>query len=230
MTGKHGSSSRPGGASDPESPSTLRSIEVAEATSPDNESPGLPVYYEPQPLVAVSDHKTIEVETVKLADEIDPRKLVTELRLARPPSVAPPDSNGPQTDVVVISSSPPLAGRRRWRTPVVLLVLFGALMLLVLARSAAQRAHAAAAPPSSAAAPAETSASATTVASEPPNPMPSVAATAIPEPAVAPKPRAGKPLHGLLKSSSHSSIDPAPDASSRVLTAPSASKPKRAIY
>jgi hypothetical protein len=222
-----------------DSPSTLRSIEVAEEIAADTEVRPAPVYYEPQPLPAISDHKTIEVETIKLADDIDPRKLPTELRLARPPSVAAPDSGWPQTDVVVVSSQPPQAPRRRWRAPLVLLILFGALVVLVLARGAAQRSHAAA--QAANAALAETSVP-TEVAAAPspaPSPVPAVAAPEVPESAVAevappapePKPQKhGGPQRNLVKSSARPAIDSEPSASSRALAAPSPSKPKRAIY
>jgi len=63
-------------------PSTLRSIAAADPVEADNT--GTPVYYEPKPLNATSDHKTLELETVKLAKDIDPRKLPTELTLRRP--------------------------------------------------------------------------------------------------------------------------------------------------
>ena len=65
-----------------EHPSTLRSIAAADPVETD--SAGAPVYYEPKLLNAVSDHKTLELETVKLARDIDPRKLPTELTLRRP--------------------------------------------------------------------------------------------------------------------------------------------------
>jgi hypothetical protein len=221
-----------------DSPSTLRSIEVAEEIAADIEVQPAPVYYEPQPLPAISDHKTIEVETIKLADDIDPRKLPTELRLARPPSVAAPDSGWPQTDVVVVSSQPPQAPRRGWRAPLALLILFGALVVLVLARGAAQRAHARA-QAASAAAPAETSVPTEVAATPSPAPS-SVSAVAVPEvPASAaaavappvPVPKAQKhagPQRNLVKSSARPIIDSEP--SSRALAAPSPGKPKRAIY
>jgi hypothetical protein len=223
-----------------DSPSTLRSIEVAEEIAADTEVQPAPVYYEPQPLPAISDHKTIEVETIKLADDIDPRKLPTELRLARPPSVAAPDSGWPQTDVVVVSSQPPQAPRRRWRAPLALLILFGALVVLVLARGAAQRAHAAA-QAASAAALADTSVPTEVAAtlSPAPSPVSTVAVPAVPEsaapeaapPVPEPKPQkhAGR-QRNPVKSSARPTSDSESSASSRVLAAPSPSKPKRAIY
>jgi hypothetical protein len=76
------------GPVEPEYHSTLRSIvaadPVAEDLVPGEESPGAPVYFGPKPLHAASEHKTLELETVKLAKDIDPRKLPTELKLRRP--------------------------------------------------------------------------------------------------------------------------------------------------
>jgi hypothetical protein len=216
---------------DAESPSTLRSIEVVESTPPDEQSPRHPVYCEPQPLVAVSDHKTIEVETVKLADDIDPRKLPTELRLARPNAV-PPDSGGPQTDVVVVSSQPPLAPGRNWRAPAVLLLLLGALVLLVLARAAAQRSRGAA-QAASAVTPLQASTPRpSAIVVEPPSPTWAVAAPSAAPPSAAPERETRvNPAQGNKNSKSPlRNIEPGPGASSRTLALPSASKPKRAIY
>jgi hypothetical protein len=247
VTSKRSYGSGIGRASEPESPSTLRSIDAADAVSPDSEDPLHPVYCEAQPLVAVSDHKTIEIETIKLADDIDPRKLPTELRLSRPTSVHPPDSNWPQTDAVVVSSHPPSIGRRRWQAPILLLVLLGALLALVLARGAAERSQAAA--PSAA----PTGAVASAVEVVAPSPTPAFTAPAVPEPAlvVAPamsaaeaiatatpplgasEPRSQK--HGnsspnAAKPLSVTGLDATPGTSGRLLAAPSVSKPKRAIY
>ena len=110
-------------------PSTLRSIEVADEIAPDTEEQPVPVYVEPQPLVAASNHKTIEIQTVKLADDIDPRKLPTELRLVRPPSVPPPDSSWPLSEAGLVSTQPPLAARRRSRARVAVALLFALLLL-----------------------------------------------------------------------------------------------------
>ena len=222
-----------------DSPSTLRSIEVADEIAADTEVQPAPVYYEPQPLPATSDHKTIEVETIKLADDIDPRKLPTELRLARPPSVAAPDSGWPQTDVVVVSSQPQQAPRRRWRAPLALLILFGALVVLVLARGAAQRAHAAA-QAASAAALVETSVP-TQVLSPPslaPTPVSAAAVPEVPESAAAvapPVPEAkpqkhANPSRNPVKSSPRPNMDSDQSASGRALAVPNPTKPKRAIY
>jgi hypothetical protein len=239
---------------DPEGPSTLRSIEAAKRASQalapaDDESPVLPVYYEPQPLVAVSDHKTLEMETVRLAQDIDPRRLPTELRLPRAPRVVP-DSDWPQADVVAVSSQPPVTARRNWRTPLVLLVLLGALTLLALAIVTARRAPTAQTP--SAAVPSETNLPTPTAAVVPPSPTPELLVPSAPEsppvevaPAVAtaeapastssvlgaaPEPAAAKhapPLRGSVKSDLHLGSDP---GSSRALAVPTVNKPKRAIY
>ena len=218
-------------------PSTLRSVEAAAEVTVETELPVGPVYVEPKPLVALSDHKTIEVETVKLADDIDPRKLPTELRLARPPSIIPPDSGWPHMDVGLVSSQPPLPLRRRFRGPLALCALLCALTLLLLARSSAQRARAAA----DAATPSAPSAS---QVAAPPSETPSSAVTTTPVPSASTEPspvevapsappstarselRAEKhaaPGHSALKSNTAT----APNASSPT---PSVSKPKRAIY
>jgi hypothetical protein len=139
--------------------STLRSIVAAEPVAED-EDPSARVYYEPKPLHAVSDHKTLELETVKLAKDIDPRKLPTELKLRRPvlhvmpasdpnwpaPAVpeagwTPPlfDSGWPPPETVLTTSQPPLAARRRSFVPLVLLALLGAAVLLVLGATARRR-------------------------------------------------------------------------------------------
>lgn len=140
--------------------STLRSITAADPI-PEDEIPGAPVYYEPKPLHAVSDHKTLELETVKLSKDIDPRKLPTELKLRRPvlhvlpasdpnwpappaqPDVGwPPaqyDSGWPPPETVLTTSQPPLAARRRSYIPLVLLVLLSVSLLLVLGARARRR-------------------------------------------------------------------------------------------
>ena len=133
--------------------STLRSIEAAERVEELVESPGAPVYCEPKPLHAASEHKTLELETVKLSKDIDPRRLPTELKLRRPvlhvmpasdpnwPAPAPQfDSGWPPPETVVTTSQPPAAARRRTFIPLVLLVLLGATLLLVLGANARRRA------------------------------------------------------------------------------------------
>lgn len=249
MTAKRPGSPPLAGA-DGSSPSTLRSIEVAPPVSPADEGPAAPVYYEPQPLIAVSDHKTIEVDTIKLAEDIDPRKLPTELRLARPVSVAPPDSGWPQSDVVVVSSQPPAARGRRLRASAVLLTMLGAILILLLARGAVRRTHAAvqtanpapSAPPiniapalSSELAPPAPSGGTLAVSAEPaPSGEVAPASEAAPASEVAPAvsaPRAPSHApHRALKTNLHPKLEPAPSASSPVLALPSVSKPKRAIY
>ena len=249
-----------------DTPSTLRSIEVAEVVSPDEgsfsfedhgfedhgfEDHGFerPVYYEPQPLVAVSDHKTLEIDTIKLAQDIDPRRLPTELRL-RPVPMVPPDSDWPPPDVVIVSSQPPSAGRGRWRAPAALLLLLGSLIMLalVLARAAAQRWHAptpagvslptaakalvaAAARPSATAAVALPTAAVAASAEAPATPVaadPPPSAT-LPDVVLVSPEKPPRGAHGAVKSNPrHSS--PTPNASSPALAAPSVSKPKRAIY
>ena len=139
--------------------STLRSMTVAEPV-PEDEIAGAPVYYEPKPLHAASEHKTLELETVKLAKDIDPRKLPTELKLRRPvlhvlpasdpnwPAPEPQDlgwpppqfdSGWPPPETVLTSSQPPLAARRRSYIPFVILVLLAASVLLVLGARARRR-------------------------------------------------------------------------------------------
>jgi hypothetical protein len=118
---------------------TLRSIEAAVEVEPD----GASLYYEPGPLVAVSDHRTLEMETVKLSQEIDPRRRPTELSLPRSPIPPRFDSGWPQADLVLTSSQRPAASPpRRWRVPALLFGVLLALLMLVLARSAMHRAAA----------------------------------------------------------------------------------------
>ena len=140
--------------------STLRSMTAAEPI-PDDELQAA-VYFEPKPLHAVSEHKTLELETVKLAKDIDPRKLPTELKLRRPvlhvlpasdpnwpAPAAPPDadwpahfdSGWPPPEIVLMTSQPPPA-RRRSFIPLVLLVLLGAAVLLVFGARARHRSSA----------------------------------------------------------------------------------------
>lgn len=153
MTDRNRVTTDPGlGPIEREHASTLRSMTVAEPI-PEDEIPGGQVYFEPKPLHAVSDHKTLELETVKLAKDIDPRKLPTELKLRRPvlhvlpasdpnwpapvlqPDVGSPsalfDSNWPPPETVLTTSTPPIAKRRRSLVPLALLVLLAAGFVLV---------------------------------------------------------------------------------------------------
>ena len=116
---------------------TLRPLEIVEEEV--YESPDVSVYCEPKPLVAASEHRTLEIATVKLAQDIDPRRLPTEVRGLRTPSAPRVDSGWPQADLVLTSSQRPAAPPRRWRGPVALFALLGALLLLVVARGASQR-------------------------------------------------------------------------------------------
>lgn len=135
--------------------STLRSMTAADPI-PEEEIPGTSVYFEPKPLHAVSEHKTLELETVKLAKDIDPRKLPTELKLRRPvlhvlpasdPNWPAPqadvvlqhDSNWPPPETTLTTSQFPVAARRRSFVPLVLLVLLGASAVLVLGARARHR-------------------------------------------------------------------------------------------
>lgn len=43
------------------------------------------VYVPPRPLATPADHRTIEIQPVRLAQEIDPRRAMTELKLTAPP-------------------------------------------------------------------------------------------------------------------------------------------------
>lgn len=75
---------------------TLRSLDTGLDPAPTD--PGVSeVYVEPQLLPKVSEHKTLEVDTVKLHDEIDPRKRPTELKLGRVRRRPVPESNPPST-------------------------------------------------------------------------------------------------------------------------------------
>ena len=143
------------GPIEPEHPSTLRSMAAASPIPGAEESIGAPVYYEPKPLNAVSDHKTLELETVKLSENIDPRKLPTELKLRRPvlhvlpasdpnwPAPVPQfDSGWPPPETVLTTSQPPQVPRRRSFIPLALLLLLGASVLLLLGARA--RRHSAA--------------------------------------------------------------------------------------
>ncbi|MES1175841.1 MAG: hypothetical protein ABUL62_16085 [Myxococcales bacterium] len=237
------------GPVDADNTATLRSIEAAVEVEPD----GASLYYEPLPLRAVSDHRTLEMETVKLSQEIDPRKLPTEISLPRSPIPPRYDSGWPQADLVLTSSQRPAPPRRRWRVPALLFGVLVALLMLVLARSAAQ--HAAeqsaasslrvetvappalvsksvalpAPPPKPVALPAPALSAALPAAS-----VPVAAASAIATVIAVPvasasaashvaAPVVAAPYHATPKPS------PAPTASNTALSAPTA-KPKRAIY
>ena len=125
------------GPVDLDNTTTLRSIAAAAAV--EVEPDGSALYYEPKPLVAYSDHKTLEIATVKLSAGIDPRKLPTELSLPRVQASAQYDSGWPQAAIALTSSQPPQPARRAWRMPVALLALLSALLIFALARSAARR-------------------------------------------------------------------------------------------
>jgi hypothetical protein len=214
-------------------PSTLRSIEAAEDLS--SVSPNAPVYHEPAPLIAVSDHKTLEVETVKLAENIDPRKLATELRLGRVPSLLlVPESDSAWPPETALTSSQPPDGlpRRRWRAPLVLCALLGALLVLVLARAAARRSDtalgASVAKPAAAvgARPQVASAVAPVLAAA----VPAVPVDDIPTETVAAPTHRGHAHTGELNAPQRSAKPNSQPAARDPLAAPSSSKPKRAIY
>jgi hypothetical protein len=221
------------GPIDADNTATLHSIEAAVEVEPD----GASLYYEPKLLIAVSDHRTLEMQTVKLSEEIDPRKLPTELSLPRSPFPPQYDSGWPQAEVVLTTSQRPAPPRRRWRAPVVLLSVLTALLLLVLARSLAQHAaeqHAAASAPHSEPAALPLPAPATKPAPPivmQPAPLPSALASAPSAPASAsasgashaPKHASSLPHHTVLTAA------PKPSPSAAALSEPTA-KPKRAIY
>jgi len=230
------------GPVDPNNASTLLSIESAEEVEPD----GVSLYYEPQDLVPALERRSLELETVRLSAEIDPRKQPTELSLRSP---APPqyDSGWPQAEVALTTSQRPEAPRRSRRVPLVLLSVLVALLLLVLGRaavrrltpqgstaSASQRVEALPlatpkpalpVPVEQRPAPAIASAPASTpIASAVSTPIPaSSAVTAHTSSAVTGHP-ANLARHGTLKANL------SPSASSRPLSEPAPSKPKRAIY
>jgi hypothetical protein len=219
------------GPLEPPGPSTLRSIEAAEDLS--SVSPNAPVYYEPSPLVAVSDHKTLEVETVKLAENIDPRKLATEMRLGRVPSLVPPSDSGWPPQTALSSSTPPDRPSRRRRAPLVLCALLGVLFVLVLARVAARRPASVVGTSSPTAAVAAPAAPPQLASAEvPAAPTPAVADTAVT--AAAPEASA-EPAHTETKRATSNARQRSAKANSQSaarepLAAPSSSKPKRAIY
>lgn len=107
----------------------------AEEVEPD----GASLYYEPKPLASVSNHKTLEIATVKLADDIDPRRLPTEISLPRTPRTPEYDSAWPQAEVVLTTSQRPLAPTR-WRLPALLLTVLASLLVLLFVRGMARRA------------------------------------------------------------------------------------------
>ena len=225
------------GPLDPPGPSTLRSLEAAEEAA--ELSPNAPVYYEPSPLVAISDHKTLEVQTVKLSDDIDPRKLQTELRLNRVPSFVPPSDSFWPPETALSSSQPPSGPARRWRTPVVLITLLCALLLLVVARAVTRRSAAAAARESGIVQTVSGAGLTPVVASALPGaalPVASVtsAAHAVAAPTAelaAPAASEPAPVSTAVHVShvAQHAVKPLPQLSAP-LAASSASKPKRAIY
>ncbi len=205
--------------------STLRSMTAAEPI-PGDEIPGA-VYFEPKPLHAASEHKTLELETVKLAKDIDPRKLPTELKLRRPvlhvlpasdpnwPAPAPEpdaswpvlyDSNWPPPETVLMTSQPPPA-RRRSFIPLVLLVLLGASALLVFGARARQRSAMTAL--AAAAAPAPKA-----VQALPPSAPPSTTSEAAPVPSAAASAASASesPAESVSAVASAQSADPATSA------------------
>lgn len=229
------------GPVDPPGPSTLRSLEPEVAAEL---SPNAPVYYEPSPLVAISDHKTLEVQTVRLSDDIDPRKQQTELRLDRVPSSVPPSDSFWPPETALASSQPPPGPVRRFRTPVVLISLLCALLVLVVARAVTRHSAAVAARESgivqtvSGAGLAPVVARALPVASVASAPVAPVAAaaTAVAVPSAllavpvasesAPVSTAAHVHAAVL----HAAATPQPLKPTASLAAASASKPKRAIY
>ncbi len=217
------------GPIDPDNSATLRSIENAVEVEPD----GASYYFEAKPLVPVSDHRTLEMQTVKLSDEIDPRKLPTELSLPRSPTPPRYDSGWPQAEVVLTSTQRP-APLRRWRVPAVLLTLLGGLLLLVLGRAIAQRASN---PSGIAVAP-------QTVAAPQLAPVQPIAVLAAPAASVSAVPSAAPVLSAAAPNAVHAA--PAPPAVTKLshaspkatlqasastpLNASVSTKPKRAIY
>jgi len=263
-----------------EHPSTLRSIAAAEpvAAEPielevveleaidlepidlepiETDGLGASVYYKPKPLNAVSDHKTLELETVKLAQDIDPRKLPTELTLRRPvlhvvPSEpswgAPPspeydwspppyDSGWPPPETVLTTSQPPQAARRSL-APLLLLTVLAVVLLFVLGAKILRRS---AAPPVAA----ERAASMPLTASVSAKNLPVLPSAAK---AISAAPPVGASLPPSPASSNGAAVVAAalpssaarhpasarplslPITHSRVLSAPPTTKPKRAIY
>ena len=123
---------------------------LAESDVAASESPAGPVYVQPTALNASSNHRTLEIETVKLSEDIDPRKLPTQLTLQRPPGLPPPgaprfDSGWPQAELTLTSSQRPAPPRHPWRIPALLLTLVGAVLLLLWVRASAHRNEGAAA-------------------------------------------------------------------------------------
>ncbi|HEX7451262.1 MAG TPA: hypothetical protein VF294_03215 [Polyangiaceae bacterium] len=217
-------------------PSTLRSIEAAKDLS--SISPNAPVYYEPSPLVAVSDHRTLEVETVKLAENIDPRKLATEMRLGRvSSSLVPPSDSGWPPETALTSSTPPDGpGRRRRLARLVLFALLGVLLVVLVARAATRRSANAvgapvATPAAVAASPQPTStqvapAPAATVADS----VATTATAAEPSAEASAEPAHSESSRTTTKTKQHSAKSNPQPAARQPLTAASPSKPKRAIY
>jgi hypothetical protein len=215
----------------------LRSIEAAEDVS--SISPNAPVYYEPSLLVAVSDHKTLELETVKLAENIDPRKLATEMSLGRmTSSLVPPSDSGWPPETALTSSTPPDGpSRRRRRAPLVLFALLGVLLVLLVVQATMRRsASTVGAPvmtPTAVAAPPQP-VSAAVPALPAPAPAPPIAVadssattTAAPEASAEPHSESPRATSNVRRHSAKLNLHP---AALEPLTAPSSNKPKRAIY
>ncbi len=232
---------------------------VAEPVAAEEEGPGARVYYEPKLLNAVSDHKTLELETVKLSKDIDPRKLPTELKLRRPvlqvmPASdpnwpAPPpqfDSGWPPPETVLTTSQPPVAARRRSFVPLVLLVLFCASFLFVLGakarrRSALSSATAQAATLAVAASPKPVEALRGTPSAAVSGESASAASASAQPVESATNPAASATAAETIASATparsadaprHAALKPVPPpiANSPALNAPPTAKPKRAIY
>src|SRR6187455_3328026 len=70
---------------------------VRDLTGPKLSSDTLPdvvgLYVPPRPLPEVSSHRTLDLRSVRLSDEADPRRALTQLRLESPP-VPPPARRG----------------------------------------------------------------------------------------------------------------------------------------
>ncbi len=214
------------------------------------------VYLEPTPVPAPAELRAPALPSVQLADEIDPRKQPTELRL-RPvisSSLTPPpdelgeepvfelrgqrsDSGWPPPETVVTTSQRPLPlePKRRFRGPLALVAVLAALLLLVLGRALMSH-EPAVAEPRAAAAPV---AAPPVVAATPPRSAAlsvaktaaaSVAISAPPAPAPAPSPALAAVHHAPLPSKP--AVEPAGSARAQSEAEPAASetKPKRAIY
>ncbi len=213
-------------------PSTLSSLELLD--EPESSGPDGLVYYEPQPVVAVSNHKTLEVQTVKLAEDIDPRKLATELRLTRPNECEPPSDAAWPTQTALTTGQRPTRLSRRWLTSVVLLSLLVALFLV----RAATRSTASVDAGNVSATGSESQitgqrASVPTRSATPARPLVQtpVADESAPAASASVTPKAA-PTHPVraLQSSHSASVDAREAAASQPRTASSSNKPKHAIY